>query len=535
VAMNHNPWVKHLFRPLVIGVMVGCIALSLVDLVHLFAPTWNGTYLVAGCVLAALEASYSYQLIRARRLRGGDLLRFRAIELGLFFILLKIGSYAGDRWADVLADVSTWPRRPWNVFTPEATVAFILAVLSWHASTQTTRDLERIGAPPDRHYRHEPTDLPIHGITSRFFWGGAVLLIVTGITRVGIAALLNLERPPVPGLVLNVLVYFLLGLVMLGQMQFTRLRMQWRAQQVQVAAELPRRWVRYSLAIVGLAALVAFLLPTGYTVGLLDVANVAISVFIYLITLLALILSYVLALLLWPLTALFGLERPERARVTPPPQLFQAQPSGLGGPTPAWFEVLRSLLFWAVTLGMVLYVVRSYLRDHPELLRALTSLAPLWALRDFLIAAWRRLVGLGEAVRQHIPRRLSLRRDRQTTSQRPFRFFRLGALPPRERILYYYLSILRRAERQGYARHGAQTPHEYDATLSPHLPEARKEMHLLTQDFVEARYSTHPVEREEEQQVRTRWQRVKAALRALAPKQDATSDRLHLENHRRLP
>ena len=158
--MNRNPWVKHLFRPLVIGVMFGCIALSLVDLVHLFAPTWNGTYLVVGCVLAALEASYSYQLIRARRLRGGDLLRFRAIELGLFFILLKIGSYAGDQWAGVLADVRTWPHRPWNVFAPEATVAFILAVLSWHASTQTTRDLERIGEPPVRHYRTNPPTSP---------------------------------------------------------------------------------------------------------------------------------------------------------------------------------------------------------------------------------------------------------------------------------------------------------------------------------------------------------------------------------------
>ena len=31
--MNHNPWLKNLFRPLVIGVMCGCIALSLVGLV----------------------------------------------------------------------------------------------------------------------------------------------------------------------------------------------------------------------------------------------------------------------------------------------------------------------------------------------------------------------------------------------------------------------------------------------------------------------------------------------------------------------
>ena len=58
----------------------------------------------------APEANYSYRLIHARALRGADVLKFRAIELAMFFILLKIGGYAGDRWADVLADIQTWPR-----------------------------------------------------------------------------------------------------------------------------------------------------------------------------------------------------------------------------------------------------------------------------------------------------------------------------------------------------------------------------------------------------------------------------------------
>jgi len=204
--MNRNPWVESLFRPLAIGVMSGCIALSSVGLVRLFAPTWNGTYLVAGCVLAALEANYSYQLIRARQLRGADVLRFRTFEIATFFILLKIGGYAGDRWADVLADVKTWPRQPFNILGAETAVAFILALLSWQASTQTARDLEQIGEPPERHRHYVP---PMEKLTGRFFWGGAALLIVAGITRIGIAALLDMGRPSVPGLVLNVLVYFL--------------------------------------------------------------------------------------------------------------------------------------------------------------------------------------------------------------------------------------------------------------------------------------------------------------------------------------
>ena len=164
---------------------------------------------------------------------------------------------------------------------------------------------------------------------------------------------------------------------------------------------------------------------------------------------------------------------------------------------------------------MILYVVRSYLRDHPELLEVFTRLRPIRALRHFLIALWRRLVGLAEAVSERVPRRLSLRRARRGQPEEPFRFFRLSALSPRERILYYYLSILRRASQRGFPRQRAQTPHEYDAALGPNLPEAQQEMTLLTRSFVEARYSRHAFDREQARRVRAGWQRVKAALRAL--------------------
>ena len=282
--------------------------------------------------------------------------------------------------------------------------------------------------------------------------------------------------------------------------------------------------MRYGLAFVGLAALVAFLLPTGYTVGLLDVAATVIHAISYLVALITTIILAILSLLLMPFALLFGTERPVRRRALPPLELPPQEAGGLSGPAPGWFEILRSLLFWAAALGTVFYVTRSYLRDHPELVRALTSLEPVRALRRFLIALWRRLVGVAEAVGEHIPRRLSLWRSRRDASATPFRLFRLGALSPRERVLYYYLSILRRASQQGFPRRRAQTPYEYDRSLGPHLPEAEQEMGMLTQDFVEARYSVHPVDREKEKQVRTHWQRVRAALRTLKRKPDTARE-----------
>jgi hypothetical protein len=509
--MNRSPWIENLFRPLVIGVMFGCIALSVADLVQLFLPAWNKTIVAVACVLAALEANYSHRLLRARFY--SEAAGFRIAELALFFILLKVGSYIGDSWADVLADIQTWPHQPANIVDAEIAVTFALVILSWWASTQTARDLDRIGAPPERLRGQAP---PRESIANRFFAGGAALLIITGITRIGPAALLDLHRPSVPGLILNVLVYFLLGLVLLGQVQFTILHRRWQAQKVKMAEGLSNHWARYSLALVALAALVAFLLPTGYTLGLLDTAGHVLTSILGSLWFIGQLLFFVIS---FPLLVLLYLLAGDRL---PSPSLPPQLPDRLAPPestaAPGWFQWLHSLLFWAVLLGVVFYIVRSYLRDHPEILQALTSLKVISVLLQFLTALWRRIVGLAEAIDERLPRRLSLRRARRGTPEGPLRFFRLGALSPRERTLYYYLSILRRAARQGFPRYRSQTPYEYDDALEPHLPYAQQEMMSLTQAFVEARYSPYPVDREQERQARTVWQKVKAALRAL--KQD---------------
>lgn len=514
VERERNPWMENLFRPLVIGVMFGCIALSLVELVRLFLPGWNGTLIVWACVLASLEANYSYRLIRARSLRGSDLLRFRLIEVAVFFLLIKVGSYVGESWAGVLANIQSWPSHLNRVFDLETIAAFVLVLISWHVSTQTTRDFERLHEPSVYHRYDVP---PMDSLTGRFFWGGVALLIAAGLTRIGIAQMFNLRRPSVPGLVLNVLVYFLLGLVMLGQVRYATLRKQWDAGNTQVAEELPRRWVRYSLFLIGLAAFLAFLLPTGYTLGLLEVIGYVLSTILTVVSLVSTLLFW---LILLPFAWLMSLLSGESTPAPPVEPLSRPLPGAAGGIAgPDWFQIVRSLVFWVIALGIVFYVVRSYLRDHPELLESLAALGLVRALRRMWAALRRWLGGWGETLRERMPRDWSLRLGRRDRlSKEPFGFFRLGALSPRAQVLYYYLSVLHRAAKQGFSRRPAETPDEYRATLRPNLPEAQGEMDQLTQAFIEARYSRHTIEPDDARHVRSSWQQVKAALRALKRK-----------------
>jgi hypothetical protein len=356
-------------------------------------------------------------------------------------------------------------------------------------------------------------------LTGRFFWGGAALLILAGLTRIGIAQLLNLRRPSVPGLVLNVLVYFLLGLVMLGQVRFATLRKRWQADDVKIADELPRRWVRYSLALIGLAAFVAFLLPTGYTLGLLEAIGWTLMTAFAILSLVA---TFLLWLILLPFAWLLSLLGAEPIQPGPAEPLARPFPDSAGAYTgPEWFQILRSLVFWAIALGMVFYVVRSYLRDHPDLWENLAALGLVRALRRWWAALGRWLGSWGTTIRERMPESWPLGFPRRRAQSRdPFAFFRLGAASPREQILYFYLSVLQRAGRQGFPRRPAETPDEYRTTLGPNLPEVQQDVESLTQAFVEARYSRHSFRQEQAKRVRVSWQRVKAALQTLKQKRE---------------
>lgn len=520
--MRWSGWVEGVFRPLAVGAMMGCMAVSLAELAHLFFPAWNATFLIVGSGLAALEANYSYRLIRANPSFGGDVLKFRLVELATLFIALKIGSYLGDPWSEVWADIRTWPNDPLAILDVESLVAFVMALVSWQAATGTARDLELLAEPVTeadlRAWAGQDRLSAIESLWQRFLWGGVLLLALAGLTRLGLAELLNMNRPFVPGLVLNVLVYFSLGVIMLGQAHFAVSYARWQADQFQVAAELPGRWARCSLAFLSLAALIAFLWPTRYALGLFEViewmAGALYSIVWFLSMLLFLACAIPISWFLWLLSRLGGAETaPE---FTPEP--LALPPQREPPPVPGWYDLLQSVFFWVAVLGIVYVVVRAYLQDHPGLVQAVRTLDPIRTARRWWMALWERLGRWSRAAGARLPRRRSAPWKRAgvlPVGQPAFRFFHLGARSPREQVLYYYLSIVRRAGRLGLARRPAQTPYEYDAELGASLPQAQPDLAGLTQAFVEARYGRRAVEPAGARRAHALWRRVRAALQAL--------------------
>jgi hypothetical protein len=359
---------------------------------------------------------------------------------------------------------------------------------------------------------------PRKRLANRYFLGGAVLLIFAALSRVNLMSVLEMENPRLTRPIASALLYFLLGLVMLSQIQFARLSSLWRREKVTVAQHLNTTWVRYSLLFLALAAAIAFVLPTGYTIGLLDLVSMLFFALSYLAT-------FIYLLILWPFGLLFSLLMGKPTQMEAPtmerPSFLPETPPPVDDGNPLW-ALLRSIAFWVVLLVTAIYLVRSYIRDRPELMQTLRGFAPLqwlaqaWrAMRRWLRRTGQRVQESGQALIQR------LRRGQSTdkTTQR-----RAGGAGLREQIFYHYLDTLDQAKEQGYPRRGTETPHEYRRTLEPHLPESQEAMGNLTEIFVEARYTDHEITPERLDQQRASANAVQSALRKVKSEQDEASN-----------
>jgi NAD-dependent oxidoreductase involved in siderophore biosynthesis len=91
---------------------------------------------------------------------------------------------------------------------------------------------------------------------------------------------------------------------------------------------------------------------------------------------------------------------------------------------------------------------------------------------------------------------------------------RVGRLPPRERVRYYYLKMVSRASERGVERPASATPLEFAQTLDHEWPDAETDISALTEAFLAARYAPAEIQREKVMEAQEIWRRVMRALRS---------------------
>jgi hypothetical protein len=222
-------------------------------------------------------------------------------------------------------------------------------------------------------------------------------------------------------------------------------------------------------------------------------------------------------LILWPLLMLLALltgREPAAERPAPPEAPFSLPPTLARGGGGAFWDILQSILFWAVLLASLIFLTRSYLRDHPDLFSNLQRhlswqrLRSAWQALIRWMSAWGRVVT--EAVPLTMKRLFGARKGARREAAEAMRKLRQRSL--REQVRRTYLDTLEEAERHGVARHREETPYEYHRRLAAHLAEDGQALADLTEIFVVARYSIRDITPEDVTAQRANAQQVQRAL-----------------------
>jgi hypothetical protein len=528
MATGGATWIVNWFRPTVTAAMLTCLVVAIVELAARIVPGWRGPHYVAFAFLVSWEGIQSERLLRYRGPSFSDRFRYRAVEAIIILLLFKLIFYVPLGWDALWTDVLRWTWEP----TAFLDAGFVLGgagvIVLWVTAIVVTKSLHLLEVhpseiPPDpgqpnydrwTSTRGQPLDRQavLGDIVHYYFFGGVMLLLLTGLARFDILILYQDGPPPLSGLVVNAMLYLILGLVLISQARFSILQASWRIGRIDVSPQLGTRWAWLAVIFLILILAVALVLPTGYSVGLPQAIAFIVTAPINVVSFIISSLLYFLALLFGLILNALGMQTAPIARQTPPPAQLPSLPPGDPGSTSglAWFELFKSILFWGILAAILAYSVYHFFQERQGLLPGLGE-GLLARLIAWLRGLWQRGRRWPALARQAVARRLG-RRPGLRERWESWRIVRLSHLSPRQRVRYFYLSVLRRATRAGHSRSPQQTPYEYGTVLTRHVPETETDVTTLTQAFVEARYSQHPVDEQDANVIKRVWRRIRATL-----------------------
>ena len=515
---------------LLIGLSV-CASLSWMQLVQWILPAWNWTpsptelprtflarwdllpYLV---FLVCAEAIFTRSI--ASRLEGRERIIYHFAEWVTIAIVLKIAVYFAHGFELLLQDLPRWQSNFLTFFEGEYFFWLIPCALLWFFCRLGAEDIDQL--------QIDETDLDWDlgklqasrttiraTLVGRILWTGILMVILASGTRFAAASLGSeavLQQP-----VIAIMLYFFLALMLFGQTQFALLSGRWIWHRASVPARIGRRWLQYSLLFFMVISLIAFALPTGYTLGLLETLNIALAV---LMTVGAVIIQVLFApfFLLLNLVGCTRQSSSSQPENEPPVSLMPQVPAS---PALPWLEVLKSVLFWTFFLAVILFSLFQFIRQNPQLLAILQGSSIVQKLGSFLAWLGSFFKQAGQQARQFVTKiseRLPFRSLRTTAPRALLDNFR--TMDARQRIIFYYLRLLERGQKHGLKLKTGQTPAQYAATLQTGLPEVNEEIAGFTDTFLEARYSQHPITLEQANLVQRLWRSITRSLEHRFPR-----------------
>ncbi|MER2599946.1 MAG: DUF4129 domain-containing protein [Caldilineales bacterium] len=508
---------------LLIGLQAACLVVGPWLAAQALEPAATGLRALPLLALpAALIGCLSAQWAMRPAQRWIDKTLLQLAQWLLLLLAVRVGTWLAAGWPS-WAMLRGWLVAPLGFFDGAFLVNSLLASLAWQRGWVVGAIFQQLGlstaeliyAEDKRHSGWWRRLLPperaqvnrlelLEQYTLQWMIGGVFVALFAAALRLRVdrsfsITVLGSSFPPT--LIAAAISYFLIGLVLLSQARLAMLRARWSQEGVEIEANLPQRWQRTALVIIGGLGVLAALLPLGSTWQLGGIVNTVVLVLVRVVIFIVFAISVIFGSIL----SLFGYDKPlpELPEEVVPAEVLPPQVVEPLLQSPAW---LPGVTFW-LTVAMImlaaLWLLFGRYRLTPSRSRLLAWLANLW----------RQLRGWGQtlsskaqtAVRTRLPRR----RLSPAEMQQPWRLTRLSSLSAREQIRYFYLSMVRRAAEMGATRGSSQTPTEFLATLEQRWPDTEADTAALTEAFIQARYDVADFSRADLDQAKSTWQRVK--------------------------
>ena len=511
--------------------IMACVALTTSILITSVFPEWHSGILAGVALFVVIDRLYTYRYLKTLTFLSTEWVVAISAQLIIMMLLIRVLLSFANGLNTLRTDLSLIARGDLDqLVTPEYVIYLLLALVVWILSRQFLDLIDEIGLEQAIALSEEsgPIEMnvvpPHRRMVNLVLTLGIALVILTAMSRMNLRTMVStsgqlpgVEFSRFSGAEAGALLYFVFGLALLSLTRLMSLQTHWNRMRISISsANLARQWGIYSLCFLLALAVFVSLLPSGDSFGFLSLVGTLLAfLFQVLLFILQLVIGLILLLFSLPFL-LFNIAPPALSNAPPPPMpVLPTQPI-----SPAtnneMLALIRSIFLWGSLVVILVFAFIHFVRQHDDILPALRK----FRITNWLVLAWqwvyRNVDRTGENLSrvilegwQSIASRLERKRFLPPTG-----WISLRSLDPRRQIYFYYLAMVRRGGESGLARKPSQTPSEYTTTLEEAIPFEREDIILLTDAFMEARYSRREMDRQKANRVKETWGRIRRALQS---------------------
>lgn len=366
-AVHQRYVLSVLVRHILAMTMALCMALAILDVASLLGGGLHVELIVVLCLLVSIEAMYAYHVLTHVSAYGRNWVLYRVSEWVVILVGLKAALYFTRGFDQFALDLLSWQQDFTHFFMDgEFVIGILILAVVWGLSTLFAHDLDELDVDPRRLEVERQAGLHIERASSRqqltdhvLIAGGAMVLLMA-LSKLPV--LLRSGGVPSPEPVpFYAVLYFAAGLGLFGITQFTLLRTGWLWDRLKISSGLGWRWLAYGAVFLAAALVVALLLPTGYSVGLLGALGYLISLLVTLFQVLFFLVLQLLFLVASLIASLLGQPAPEQPTAPVQPALPPPPPPQTPTASEPWLEVVKSVIFLGAAAGnRVVFAVPAF-------------------------------------------------------------------------------------------------------------------------------------------------------------------------------